>query len=118
MKRFLGVSPVKLIGSRSLTNGEIRRLVAMQALLLTDLLQRKYITLRYAEQCFFNLDTVKSLERRKLWECVEIIDWGMQLEDWEEYTPRQMKDAFHKISEMSSKILFGASERAAKAKRA
>ena len=60
---------------------EVRRLVAAQTLLLIDLLRRKCITLRYAEHVLFKLHILKSLEKRKLKDCTEIIDWGMQLEN-------------------------------------
>ena len=105
MKHNSIVFPMELISNRSLSNEEVRCLIAAQALLLTDLLRRKCITLRYAEQVLFNLDVVKDLEKRKLKDCVEIIDWGMQLEDWEEHTPERLDQAFEKIQEMSRSIL-------------
>lgn len=105
MKRSSAAIPLELISSRSLSNDEIRRLVAAQALLLVDLLRRKCITVRYAEQALFNLDTVKGLEKRKLKDCVEIIDWGMQLEDWEQYTPEKLDEALEAIDRMAHKII-------------
>ena len=111
MKGNSAALSAQLIGSRSLSNEEIRRLVSAQALLLIDLLRRKCITVRYAEQALFNLDTVKSLEKRKLKDCVEIIDWGMQLEDWEAHTPERLDKAFQKIYDIAQNILLNKSVR-------
>ena len=111
MKGNSAALSAQLIGSRSLSNEEIRRLVSAQALLLIDLLRRKCITVRYAEQTLFNLDTVKSLEKRKLKDCIEIIDWGMQLEDWEAHTPERLDKAFQKIYDLAQNILFNKSVR-------
>lgn len=105
MKRNSAAIPLELIGSRSLSNDEIRRLIAAQALLLVDLLRRKCITVRYAEQSLFNLDTAKGLEKRKLKDCAEIIDWGMQLEDWEQHTPEKLYEALATMDRMAHKII-------------
>ncbi len=104
MKQHATIFPMEIISSQSVSNEEVRRLVATHALLLIDLLRRKCITLRYAEQALFNLDVVKGLEKRKLKDCVEIINWGMQLEDWEEHTPEQLDEGLRKISEMAQSI--------------
>ena len=94
-----------VLKSPELSEGEIRRLVGWHALSLADLLRRKCITVRYAERVLFNLEVVHQLERRSLIDCVELIDWGMQLEDWDEHTPDQLPDALVKISELAQQLL-------------
>ncbi len=94
-----------VLESPGLSEGEIRRLVGWHALSLADLLRRKCITVRYAERVLFNLEVVHQLERRSLIDCVELIDWGMQLEDWDEHTPDQLPDALVKISELAQQLL-------------
>ena len=94
-----------LLESPGISEREIRRLVGWQALSLADLLWRQCITVRYAERSLFNLEVVQQLERRSLIDCVELIDWGMQLEDWDEHTPDQLPDALVKISELAQQLL-------------
>ena len=53
----------------------------------------------------FNLDVVQQLERRHLTDCVELIDWGMQLEDWEEHTPEQFAEALDAIAQIAQRLL-------------
>jgi hypothetical protein len=60
---------------------------------------------RYAEQVLFNLDVVRQLEKRRLKDCVELIDWGMQLEDWEEHTPEQLSDAINTVAQLAHQLL-------------
>jgi hypothetical protein len=74
-------------------------------LILVDLLQRKCITLRYAEKALFNLDVVQRLERRRLKDWVELVDWGMQLEDWEEHTPEDLPQALATIAQIAQRLL-------------
>ena len=98
MSQTLRPTFVDLLSSAALSDKEIRRLVGWSALSLADLLQRKCITVRYAEQALFNLDVVRQLEKRSLQDCVEVIDWGMQLEDWEEHTSEQLEEAINTIT--------------------
>lgn len=95
----------ELLKSPGLSEREIRRLVGWQTLSLADLLRRQCVTVRYAERSLFNLEVVQQLERRGLIDCVELIDWGMQLEDWDEHTPDQLPDALVKISELAQQLL-------------
>ena len=37
---------------------------------------------------------------------LKIIDWGMQLEDWEEHIPERMPEALDEIQKMARKTLF------------
>jgi hypothetical protein len=60
---------------------------------------------RYAEQVLFNLDVVRQLEKRRLKDCVELIDWGMQLEDWEEHTPEQLSEAVNTVAQLAQQLL-------------
>jgi hypothetical protein len=94
-----------LLSNQTLSSAEIRRLVGWYTLSLTDLLRRKCITVRYAERVLFNLDVVQQLEQRHLADCVELIDWGMQLEDWEEYTPEQLAEAINTIAQLAQRLL-------------
>jgi len=96
---------IDLLSNQTLLDTEIRRLVGWYALSLIDLLRRKCITVRYAERMLFNLDVVQQLEQRHLTDCVELIDWGMQLEDWEEHTPEQLAKALDAIAELSEHLL-------------
>ncbi|MBI3249814.1 MAG: DUF3969 family protein [Deltaproteobacteria bacterium] len=75
--------------------------------MLVDLLQRKCITARYAEQMLFNLNIVQKLEQRRLADCVEVVDWGMQLEDWEEHTPEQLLEALATLAQLAQRLLEG-----------
>ena len=84
---------------------EIRRLIGWYALSLADLLRRKCITIRYAERTLFNLDVVQHLEQRGLADCVELIDWGMQLEDWEEHTPDHLAEALTNVAQLAQQLL-------------
>ena len=61
--------------------------------------------MRYAEQVLFNLDVVRQLEKRRLKDCVELIDWGMQLEDWEEHTPEQLAEAINTVAQLAQQLL-------------
>jgi len=105
MAKPLSPTFTDLLESPGISEGEIRRLVGWQALSLADLLRRKCITVRYAERALFNLEVVQQLERRGLVDCVELIDWGMQLEDWDEHTPDQLPDALVKITELAQQLL-------------
>jgi len=105
MAQSLHNALIDLLNSSSLSDTEIRRLLGWGALSLTDLLRRRCITVRYAEQTLFNMDVVKKLEQRRLEDCVELIDWGMQLEDWEEHTPDRLTDAFTTIEELAQRLL-------------
>lgn len=105
MAKSLSPAFVDLLESSSLSDVEIRRLVGWQALFLIDLLQRKCITIRYAEQSLFNLDVIRQLEKRGLADCVELIDWGMQLEDWDEYTPDDLPEALTKVAQLAQRLL-------------
>jgi hypothetical protein len=60
---------------------------------------------RYAEQALFNLDVVQKLAQRHLDDCVELLDWGMQLEDWEEHTPEQLPEALTTIAQFAQRLL-------------
>ncbi|MBI3756849.1 MAG: DUF3969 family protein [Deltaproteobacteria bacterium] len=105
MTQSLHNALIDLLGSSSLSDIEIRHLLGWYALSLTDLLRRRCITVRYAEQTLFNMDVVKKLEHRPLEDCVELIDWGMQLEDWEEHTPDRLTDALTTIEELAQRLL-------------
>ncbi len=96
---------IDLLSSSALSDKEIRCLVGWYTLSLADLLRRRCITVRYAEQVLFNLDVVRQLEKRRLKDCVELIDWGMQLEDWEEHTPEQLSEAINTVAQLAQQIL-------------
>lgn len=90
---------IDLLSDKTLSDSEIRRLVGWYAWSLTDLLRRKCVTVRYAERMLFKLDVVQQLEKRRLAGCVELVDWGMQLEDWEEHTPERFGEALDTIAQ-------------------
>jgi Protein of unknown function (DUF3969) len=96
---------IDLLSSSALSDKEIRCLVGWYALSLADLLRRRCITVRYAEQVLFNLDVVRQLEKRRLKDCVELIDWGMQLEDWEEHAPEQLSEAINTVAQLAQQLL-------------
>lgn len=101
MGQSADLSIVDLLNNRALSDEEVRRLVGWQTLILVDLLRRRCITVRYAEQLLFNLDVVQNLERRRLKECVEVVDWGMQLEDWEAHTPAHFSESLSTIAQLA-----------------
>ena len=105
MQPSLHTAFIDLLSNQTLSNTEIRRLVGWYALSLADLLRRKCVTVRYAERMLFNLDVVQELEQRHLQDCVELVDWGMQLEDWEEHTPKQLKEAIDTIAQLAQRLL-------------
>lgn len=105
MSPLASPSLVDLLDSEALSNEEVRRLVGWQALLLVDLLRRRCITVRYAERLLFNLAVVQRLEQRHLKDCVEIVDWGMQLEDWEAHTPEHLPEALRTIAQLAHRLL-------------
>ena len=96
---------IELLKNPALSAMEIRLLIGWYALSLTDLLRRKCITVRYAERVLFNLDVVQQLERHGLTDCVELIDWGMQLEDWEEHTPEGLSEALTTVAQLAQQLL-------------
>src|SRR5216684_4897090 len=96
---------VELLDKRALSDEEVRYLIGWQALLLVDLLRRRCITVRYAEQVLFNLDVVQRLEQRRLKDCVEVVDWGMQLEDWEAHTPAHLPEALSTLAQLARRLL-------------
>ena len=105
MQQPLRTAFIDLLSNQTLSDAEIRRLIGWYALSLIDLLRRKCITVRYAERMLFNLDVVQQLERRHIADCVELIDWGMQLEDWEEHTPEQLEKALDTIAQLAQRLL-------------
>jgi Protein of unknown function (DUF3969) len=105
MQSSLHTAFIDLLSNQTLSDAEIRRLVGWYALSLADLLRRKCVTVRYAERMLFNLDVVQKLEQRHLQDCVELVDWGMQLEDWEEHTPKQLKEAIDTIAQLAQRLL-------------
>jgi hypothetical protein len=98
-------STATLLDRGQLSEAELRRLIGWQTLVLVDLLKRRCVTVRYAERVLFNLDVAQALERRRLEDCVEIIDWGMQLEDWEEHTPEHLTEALSTIAQLAHRLL-------------
>ena len=110
-------SLVELLDRRALSDDQVRYLIGWQALLLGDLLQRRCITVRYAEQALFNLDVLQRIERRRLKECVEVVDWGMQLEDWEAHTPEHLPEALSTIARLAQRLLVPESKRRGKRER-
>jgi hypothetical protein len=96
---------VELLDRKALSDEEVRYLIGWQAWLLVDLLQHRCITVRYAEQMLFNLDVVQRLERRGIKECVEVVEWGMQLEDWEAHTPEYLPEALSTIARLAQRLL-------------
>lgn len=105
MLQAVSLSLVEFLDREVLSDGEVRRLVGWQATVLIDLLRRQCITVRYAERVLFNLDVVQRLERRCLKDCVEIVDWGMQLEDWEVHTPERLPEALSTIGQLAQGLL-------------
>jgi ADP-dependent phosphofructokinase/glucokinase len=105
MQSSLHTAFIDLLSNQTLSDAEIRRLVGWYALSLADLLRRKCVTVRYAERMLFNLDVVQKLEQRHLQDCVELVDWGMQLEDWEEHTPKRLKEAIDTIAQLAQRLL-------------
>ena len=105
MQQPLNAAFIDLLSNQTLSDAEVRRLVGWSALSLADLLRRKCITVRYAERMLFNLDVVQQLEQRHLTDCVELIDWGMQLEDWEEHTLEQLPEALGAITQLAQRLL-------------
>jgi hypothetical protein len=105
MRQSVNLSIIDLLNSRALPDEEVRRFVGWQALVLVDLLRRRCITIRYAEQVLFNLDVVQRLEQRRLKDCVEVVDWGMQLEDWEAHTPAHLPEALSTIAQLARRLL-------------
>jgi hypothetical protein len=105
MSQPLHTTFVDLLSSPALSDMEIRRFIGWYALSLADLLRRSCITIRYAEQALFNLDVVQQLEQRQLKDCVELIDWGMQLEDWEEHTPERLSEAIDTVARLAQHLL-------------
>ncbi len=99
------LSLIELLDTPALSAAETRRLIGWQALMLVDLLRRRCVTVRYAERMLFNLEVVQRLEQRRLPECVEIIDWGMQLEDWEAHTPEHLSEALASIAQLAQGLL-------------
>jgi hypothetical protein len=51
------------------------------------------------------LDVVRQLEKRRLKDCVELIDWGMELEDWEGHTPKQLSEAINTVAQLAQQLL-------------
>lgn len=90
MSQPVKLSFIELLDNPALSAAELRRLIGWQSLVLVDLLRRRCVTIRYAEHLLFNLGVVQRLERRRLQDCVAVIDWGMQLEDWEAHTPEHL----------------------------
>jgi len=105
MQSSLHTAFIDLLSNQTLSDAEIRRLVGWYALSLADLLRRKCVTVRYAERMLFNLDVVQKLEQRHLEDCVELVDWGMQLEDWEEHTPEQLSEAINTVAQLAQQLL-------------
>ena len=105
MHQPLHTAFIDLLSNQTLSDAEIHRLIGWYALSLIDLLRRKCITVRYAERMLFNLDVVQQLERRHIADCVELIDWGMQLEDWEEHTPEQLGTALDAVAQLAQRLL-------------
>lgn len=114
MHKSLHTTFIDLLSNQTLSNTEVRRLVGWYALSLADLLRRKCVTVRYAERMLFNLDVVQQLEKRHLADCVEVIDWGMQLEDWEEHTPKLLAEALDTIVQLALRLLEKASPTSSK----
>jgi hypothetical protein len=104
MVQSLPAAFLNLLKNPGLPDIEIRRLVGWHALCLTDLLQRECVTVGYAERILFNLDVVQQLEQRGLMDCVELIDWGMQLEDWADHTPDDIAEALVKVAQLAQQL--------------
>lgn len=105
MSESTAPSIVDLLDGKKLSDGEVRRLIGWQGLLLVDLLRRRCVTVRYAEQMLFNLEVAQRIEQRRLKDCLEVIDWGMQLEDWEAHTPDQVPEALSTIARLARGLL-------------
>jgi hypothetical protein len=51
------------------------------------------------------LDVVQRLEQRHQKDCVEVVDWGMQLEDWEAHTLAHLPEALSTIAQLAQRLL-------------
>ena len=38
-------------------------------------------------------------------DCVALVDWGMQLEDWEEHTPERLNEAIHTMMHLAQRLI-------------
>jgi hypothetical protein len=85
---------------------QLERLVAEKALELVDALERGEISLGVAEKTLFQLRIALFLEERGCSRaCREILTWGMQLEDWVEYNPEDIGEAYRAIRRLAHKVL-------------
>ena len=94
------------IGDKSVPTKLVEYIIAHLNLKIVEEMRRGRLGLRDAEDLLYNLDVSLKLNRRKVSKvCREIVDWGMQLEDWIEYTPSKTDDAYELLERFSEKIL-------------
>jgi hypothetical protein len=88
------------------TNAQLEMLVAEKALELVDALERGDISLEVAEGTLFQLKIALFLEEHGCSKtCQEILTWGMQIEDWVEYNPEDIGEAYDAIRRLAKKVL-------------
>ena len=88
------------------SKAQLETLVAEKALELVDALERGTIRLEVAEETLFQLKIALFLKERGCSRtCREILTWGMQLEDWMEYGPEDIGEAYEAIRRLANKVL-------------
>jgi len=91
---------------RAESTRQLETLVAEKALALVEALERGTIRLEVAEETLFQLQIALFLQERGCSKtCQEILTWGMQLEDWMEHNPEEIKEAYEAIRRLANKVL-------------
>ena len=103
---------VQMIEDKHIQTDYIEFLIAQLNLRLVDDLESGRKTVREAERLLYNLDVYIAIEKRKhSRKCREILEWGMQLEDVEEFK-LDFSKSFEALRKYSNKILQKSSSKA------
>src|SRR6266704_4122738 len=92
------------------TNGsskkELERRLAEIGLGIVGELRAGKMSIAQAEHDLFNLDTYVAARKQRLnRDLIELLQWGMELEDVAELAPRGIQESFQKITLLARKVI-------------
>lgn len=96
----------EFIANKNIPTELVEYILAHLNLKIVEEMREGKFDLADAEDLLYNFKVCSKLDRRKVSRaCREIIEWGMQLEDWKDYTPSKLNQVYDRLEEFSKKIL-------------
>jgi hypothetical protein len=85
---------------------EMERRLAEYALGIACALEAAEVTIGQAEYDLFNLDVYNAAKKNRLSKTfIEMLEWGMELEDVAELSPRSLHESIVKIRQLAREVI-------------